>query len=67
MRACDYCGIPATRRPILECQQCKKHFCATCFENKTNPKAFPEMYRRFIMCPECYLKKYGKTGNKLKK
>lgn len=60
MRGCDYCGMPATRRPIFECQQCKKHFCAACFENKTNPKAFPEMYRRVIMCPDCYIKKHGK-------
>jgi hypothetical protein len=25
------------------------------------------MYRRFIMCPDCYLKKYGKPGSKLKR
>lgn len=67
MRECSYCKMPATRRTILECQACKKHFCAACFENKITPKAFPEMYRRFIMCPECYLKKYGKPGSKLKK
>jgi hypothetical protein len=62
MRTCDYCQVPVTRRAILECQQCKKHFCASCFEKRVSPQAFPEMYRRVILCPDCYLKKYGKPG-----
>jgi len=64
MRACDYCKVTIDRRAVFECQQCKKHFCAACFENRITPKAFPEMYRRIIMCPDCYIKKYGKPTTK---
>ncbi len=64
MRACDYCKMTVDRRAIFECQVCKKHFCAACFENRISPKAFPEMFRRCIMCPDCYLKKYGKSNEK---